>query len=70
MTHLIIVMALWTKYILPKQGFSTEDFTVDVPCCLLQILDSFVLEIRSPDVFHSVAQTEVHVFGDLDALHF
>lgn len=68
MIHLIIVMALWAKYVLPEQSFSAQDLSIEIPDRFLQILDAVVLEITAPNILHSVTQAEVHVFGDLDTL--
>ena len=68
MIHLIIVMALWTKYVLPEQSFSAQDLSIEIPDRFLQILNTVVLKITAPNILHSVTQAEVHVFGDLDAL--
>lgn len=68
MTHLIIVMTLWAEHVLPKQSLATEDLTVDVPSGFLEILNRFILEIGAPDILHRIAQTKVHMLGDLDTL--
>jgi hypothetical protein len=45
------------------------DLAADVPASLFEILDRVALEIRAPNVFDRVAQTEPHMLGDLDALN-
>ena len=68
MTHLIILVTLRAEDVLPKQSLAAQDLTIDVPSCFLKILDAFILEIRSPYVLHRIAQTKVHMLGDLDTL--
>ena len=45
------------------------NFPGDVPARLAQVFNRVRFQIRAPEVLHGVAQAEVHVLRDLDALH-
>lgn len=50
-------------------GGEAFDFTLDVPAGFAQVFYwGFGFEASTPDVFDGVAEIEVEVFGDLDAL--
>lgn len=68
MIHLIILVTLWAEYVLPKQSLAAQDLSIDVPSGFFEILNRFVLKIRPPDILHRIAQTKVHMLGDLDTL--
>src|SRR5574338_40571 len=44
------------------------NLALEIPDRLHKIL-SAAFQIRAPDIFHGVAETEIHVLGDLNALH-
>jgi hypothetical protein len=46
---------------------SPLNLTLDVPSCLLQIFNSIVFQICTPNVLNGIAQAKIHVFSDLDA---
>jgi hypothetical protein len=48
---------------------TTFKFTLDVKGSLLKIFNGISLEISPPDVLHSIAQVEVHVLHNVNALH-
>ena len=45
------------------------DFPAHIPTSFFEVFDGVVLEVGPPDVFHRVAEAEVHALSDLDALH-
>jgi hypothetical protein len=42
------------------------DFSDEKPLGFAKVLDVIVLFTGTPDIFHGIAEVEVHVFGDLD----
>jgi hypothetical protein len=49
--------------------FTSLDFTVDVPDCLVQIFNSVVLQFCAPQIFDSISDSKIEVFRHLDALN-
>ena len=49
-------------------AFASGYFSVEVPDGFFKVFDA-AFKIGAPDVFHRVAQAEIHVLGDLDALN-